>query len=124
MVFFNCTPKLAPDNGWGRGRWVVTEMKGVPVQQSGGRRDAHISFDVNQKQFSGNGGCNQINGTYTIGSSSIAFRDVASTKMACEDLAFEQTFLETLATVNKYELRDDQLLLKNKRKVVLVLRAK
>jgi heat shock protein HslJ len=41
-------------------------MKGVPVQQSGGRRDAHITFDVAAKRFSGNGGCNQVNGNYSV----------------------------------------------------------
>lgn len=124
IVFLNCSPKLAPDAGWGRGRWVVAEMKGVPVQQSGGRRDAHISFDVSQKQFSGNGGCNQINGTYTVGRNSIDFKDVTSTRMACQDLAFEKAFLEALASVNKYELKGEELVLKNKKKVVLVLKAR
>ena len=61
-----CSPRLAPDAGWGRGRWVVVEMKGVPVQQSGGRRDASINFEVDQKKFRGNGGCNQDSANYTI----------------------------------------------------------
>ncbi len=61
-----CSPKLSPDAGWGNQNWVVVELKGVPVQQSGGRRDAHITFDIAQKRFAGNGGCNQINGSYTL----------------------------------------------------------
>jgi len=51
----------------------VVEMKGVPVQQSGGRRDAHISFDVAAKKFSGNGGCNQVNGNYSVDKKMIKF---------------------------------------------------
>ena len=51
ITAFNCSPKLSPDSGWGHQEWVVTEMKGVPVQQSGGRRDAHISFDVAAKKL-------------------------------------------------------------------------
>lgn len=124
FLFLQCTPRLAPDAGWGRGRWVLVEMKGVPVQQSGGRRDAHISFNEEQKLFSGNGGCNQLNGSYTIDRNSIAFRDVSSTKMACNDMAFENTFLQTLSTVNRYELKGDDLLLKKKKEVVLILRAR
>src|SRR5687768_6213513 len=58
IIGFECSPKLAPDALWGRQNWVLVELKGVPVQQSGGRRDAHIVFDVAQKKFSGNGGCN------------------------------------------------------------------
>ncbi|HEV8505745.1 MAG TPA: META domain-containing protein, partial [Chitinophagaceae bacterium] len=58
----SCTHKLSPDANWSGRRWVLTEMKGVPVQLSGGRRDAYINFDPGAKTFTGNGGCNQISG--------------------------------------------------------------
>jgi heat shock protein HslJ len=99
-------------------------MKGVPVQQSGGRKDAFINFEVDQKKFRGNGGCNQVNGTYTVDKNTIKFSDVISTKMSCNDLDFENSFLSTLAAVNRYEVKGDDLLLKRKREVLLVLRAK
>ena len=121
---FNCSPRLSPDAGWGRQRWVVVEMKGVPVQQSGSRRDAYINFEVNERKFVGNGGCNQLNGNYTVSNSSISFTDVISTKMSCEDIAFEETFLSTLGSVDRYEVRDNDLLLKKKRETVLILRAR
>ena len=73
VITFNCSPKLAPDSGWDRGRWVLVEMKTVPVQQSGGRRDATVIFDVAQKTFRGNGGCNQINGNYHVEKNNISF---------------------------------------------------
>ena len=124
VIAFNCSPKISPDAGWARQRWVVVEMKGVPVQQSGSRRDAYINFEVNEKKFVGNGGCNQLNGNYTVNKSSISFTDVNSTKMSCEDIAFEETFLSTLASVNHYEVNGNDLLLKKKRETVLILRAK
>ena len=124
VIGFGCTPKLSPDNGWGRGRWVVTEMKKVPVQQSGGRRDAYIDFEVDQKRFRGNGGCNQINGNYTIGKKNIQFRDIVSTKMSCDDIDFENTFLYLLGRVDRYEIKGNDLVLKRKREKLLVLRAK
>ena len=124
VISFQCSPKLSPDAGWGRGRWVLVEMKGVPVQQSGGRRDAFINFEVDQKKFRGNGGCNQISGNYSVEKNTIQFRDVISTKMACEDISFENTFLSALADVNRYEVKGDDLLLKRKRETLLVLRAK
>ena len=91
---FNCSPKLSPDSGCGHQEWVVVEMKGVPVQQSGGRRDAHISFDVTAKRFSGNGGCNQINGNYSVDKKMIKFTEV---------IEFENTFLSML--IDRYEMR-------------------
>ena len=79
---FACSPKLSPDAGWGRQRWVLVEMKGVPVQQSGGRRDAFINFEVDQNRFRGNGGCNQVNGNYSVEKNNIHFSEVVSTKMS------------------------------------------
>jgi len=119
-----CTPKLSPDAGWGHQNWVVVEMKGVPVQQSGGRRDAHIVFEVAEKRFTGNGGCNQINGNYMLDKNEIRFTDVISTKMSCNDIEFENTFLSTLSGIDRYEVRGNDLLLKKKRETLLVLRPK
>lgn len=124
IISFQCSPKLSPDAGWGRQRWVVTEMKGVPVQQSQSRKDAFINFDIANKKFSGNGGCNQINGNYTINNSSINFGEVISTKMSCIDIEFENVFLNTLSTVDRFEINGDDMLLKRKKEVVLKLRVR
>lgn len=121
---FNCSPKLSPDAGWGHQQWVVVEMKGVPVQQSGGRRDAHLVFDVATKKFSGNGGCNQINGIYTLDKKDIRFTDVVSTKMSCNDIEFENAFLSALSSIDNYEVRENDLRLKRNKETRLVLRPK
>ena len=121
---FNCSPKLSPDAGWGNQQWVVVEMKGVPVQQSGGRRDAHLVFDVATKKFSGNGGCNQINGIYTLDKKDIRFTDVVSTKMSCNDIEFENAFLSALSSIDNYEVRENDLRLKRNKETRLVLRPK
>lgn len=123
MISFECTPKLSPDAGWARQNWVVVEMKGVPVQQSGGRRDAHIVFEVAEKRFTGNGGCNQINGNYTLDKNEIKFTDVIATKMACSDIEFENTFLSTLSSIDRYEVNGNDLLLKKRKETLLVLRS-
>ena len=122
IIAFNCSPKLSPDATWGNQRWVVVEMKGVPVQQSESRRDAFLRFEVTEKRFSGNGGCNQISGNYTIEKKEIHFGEVISTKMSCNDINFETVFLSTLSGINRYEIRENQLLLKKNREIMLVLR--
>ena len=124
VIGFNCSPKLSPDAGWGHQQWVVVEMRRVPVQQSGGRRDAHITFDVTTKKFSGNGGCNQINGNYNVDKNEITFTEVISTKMSCNDIEFENAFLTTLASIDRYEIIGTDLALKKKKETMLVLRPK
>ena len=124
VTFLNCSPRLSRDSSWGRNRWVLTEMKKVPVQLSGSRRDAYINFEPREKRFSGNAGCNQINGNYSVDKKSIHFGEVISTKMSCEDIAFENSFLSNLNRVDRYEVKGNDLLLKRKREVLLVLTAK
>jgi len=122
----NCSPKLSPDSTWGGQRWILTEMKGVPVQLSEGRRDAYITFEVADKKFIGNGGCNQINGMYSVDRKShhLRFNGIGGTKMSCEDIAFENTFLTTLVSVDGYEQTGSELVLKRKKEVLLKLSAK
>ncbi|MEO6405417.1 MAG: META domain-containing protein [Ferruginibacter sp.] len=122
FVLFSCSPKMSADASWGNQHFFVVEMKGVPVQQSGGRRDAFLAFRVAEKKFSGNAGCNQINGNYTIDKSSIHFGEVLSTKMSCEDIEFENVFLSTLSGIDHFEMRGSDLLLKHRKDVMLVLR--
>jgi heat shock protein HslJ len=119
VAFFGCTPKLSPDSNWSGRRWVLTEMKGVPVQLSGGRRDAYINFDPGARTFSGNGGCNQVSGSYSLEKKNIRFGEVMSTKMSCEDIQFENTFVSTLNSIDHYEQRGNDLLLKKKKEVLL-----
>lgn len=120
----NCSPRLAPDAGWGRQQWKVVEMRGVPVQQSGGRRDAHIIFNVAEKTFGGNGGCNRLSGNYSLDRNDINFANIVTTKMSCDDIEFENVFLNELSGVDRYEINGDELRLKHKRETVLVLRSR
>lgn len=116
----SCNPKMSPDSYWGNQRWVLTEMKEVPVQQSGTRRDAFLEFMPADKKMAGNAGCNRISGNYTLEKKDrIKFGEVISTKMACQDMAFETTFLSVLNEVNRFEQQNTTLILKNDRKVLL-----
>lgn len=123
FISIDCSPKLAPDYSWSRQRWVLVEMKEVPVQQSGSRRDAYINFEINDRKFTGSGGCNQISGNYTIDKNEIKFSDVVSTKMSCIDIEFENVFITTLNSIDRYEQRGNDIILKRKREKLLVLRS-
>lgn len=124
VMLSNCSPKLSPDATWGRQQWAVVEMKGVPVQQSGGRRDAHLVFETAEKRFRGNGGCNQVNGNYSVDKKEIHFTDVVATKMSCDDLDFENVFLTELGKVDRYEMNGNELRLKRRQETLLVLRSR
>src|SRR5262245_42535860 len=120
---FSCSHKLSPDYSWQNKKWTLIEMKQVPVQLSGSRRDAFIQFSPDEKKFTGNGGCNSINDLYEINSkkNEIGFSNIISTKMSCADISFENTFLETLDKVNRYEVSGNTILLKHGDDVLLIV---
>src|SRR6476659_8822068 len=61
--------------------------------------------------ISGSTGCNRINGTYTLSGNSIQFgNNIAVTKMGCPNYD-EGIFLDAFNRVNKYQLRNNELML-------------
>jgi heat shock protein HslJ/uncharacterized protein YraI len=63
----------------------------------------------------GNGGCNQFNGPYTIGGQSLRIGPLATTNIACEEgvTTQEQAYLQALQTTTSYELSGNQLILRD-----------
>lgn len=72
-----------------------------------------INFNLNNKTFSGNSGCNTISGKFTINDNYLGFdKEILSTKMACTDANSnrnEKSFLSALLKINKYTLNKDEL---------------
>lgn len=119
--FASCSSKSYPDVNWNNKKWTVVEILGAPVQTSGSDQDAHLIFDASKASFSGSGSCNRIFGPYEIGKkNSFSFGEVGATRMACQNLPFENKFLEVLKSVRYYQVNAGELLLKNgDKKVVL-----
>lgn len=113
-----------PDINWTNKQWTVVEMLGVPVQTSNSQQDAHLIFSAAEKMVNGSGSCNRIFGPYEIGNrNSLKFGNLASTIMACQNQAFENKLLETLKSVERYQIIGGELWLKDSRKrVILKLR--
>lgn len=68
-----------------------------------------INIDLKNKSFSGNSGCNFINGKFTINASYLAFdKNIISTKMGCTS-NYEKSFLAVLLKINRYNINKDAL---------------
>lgn len=72
-----------------------------------------IRFDLAEKRFSGNSGCNSISGGFTLKDSYLSFdKNIISTKMACADAKGnrdEQAFLSALQKINTWLVVNDGL---------------
>lgn len=72
-------------------------------------RIPYINFNIADKTFSGNSGCNSIRGKFTTDGNYIGFdKNFISTKMACPG-SNEIAFLSALLKINRYSINKDML---------------
>ncbi|MBX3063589.1 MAG: META domain-containing protein [Anaerolineae bacterium] len=107
------TPEAA---GLAGSSWLLTATSGQD-HQTLVLPDSSITLNFEGKdRFNGNGGCNQYNGTYTLGDNGeITVSEVVSTKRACTDEQMttqESIYLGALGSVTGYDLSEGQLTLR------------
>lgn len=104
--------------------WQLVEVLGKPVNEYGElTKTPTISFDSKEHRFSGNAGCNILNGSYKIlPGNRIQFGQVMSTMMACPDMKLEDIVSKTLPTLNTYMVYDNGDLIFTTNKMAPVLR--
>jgi len=82
------------------------------VQEIKAGSDVFLRFDTEKTSAGGKGGCNSYGSDYTINGDNISFKNIFSTKMFCENFQQqEDNFFKQLQQVNKYVIKDGQLLL-------------
>jgi len=73
---------------------------------------AFIKFDEEKKSAGGNGSCNTFGSSFTISRNAISFKNIFSTKMYCEGVQqIEDAFFRQLEKVDRFEVKDNSLLL-------------
>lgn len=78
--------------------WALTEMDGEAVSA----RDfpngvPTLDLQLKAGKVFGHAGCNRMNGKFTMGNQSLSFGPLASTKMACPAMQFENKFMAALS---------------------------
>ena len=103
--------------------WKLTELMGKPVALSeNNKKDIHIILKKEDNSVVGFSGCNTIMGKYELKEGNrITFSAMASTMMACPDMATETEFNKMLGTVDNYSLNGNIMTL-NKAKMAPMAR--
>ena len=69
----------------------------------------YLNFNLSEKRFSGNTGCNNMSGSFEINHDALSFgANMISTKMACPGYN-EKPFMDNLLKTNGYEIKDGVL---------------
>jgi len=84
-------------------KWKLISLHGVGKDYG----SVFIQFDADKKTVFGNSGCNTFRGPVSITGEKIAFKQLASTMMACADAEVNNTEAKLLALLNAGNLRFD-----------------
>lgn len=82
------------------GAWKIDTINGTKVPASA---DVKVVIDVDECKIHGNAGCNLLNGDVIVNldkGDGIEFKNLATTRMTCPDIATEQQFLLALEEVD------------------------
>jgi heat shock protein HslJ len=103
--------------------WKLTELIGKPVVLNENmKKEIYIVLKKEGNSVQGFSGCNMIMGKYELKEGSrITFSGMASTMMACPDLATESEFNKMLGTIDNYSINNGVLSL-NKAKMAPLAR--
>ncbi|MDO5654910.1 MAG: META domain-containing protein [Flavobacteriaceae bacterium] len=94
-----------------KGIWTLQYEKNSQLGLS--NEPVTLSFDQNSpSEIGGFSGCNLYGGNYTYsGDGMIKFSEIFSTKRACPDLDIENKFFELMNSVNRFEVKGNDLYL-------------
>lgn len=101
-------------------RWNLIQLNGKTVQKA----QPFLQFDINKGRINGNSGCNSIFGPFERTASTISFKQLASTMMACLDQEankMEREFNQTITGKRfTFDVADQTLNLYQDGKIVLM----
>ncbi len=105
--------------------WKLIGVDGKAVMEDPNGREAYIILKLEGNRLQGFGGCNILLGSYELNENdhTVHFLRVASTMMACSQLADESEFLKALEKVDHYSIDEGVLLLQKAGKTVATFEA-
>ena len=92
--------------------WKLIEIDDLPVLPGAEGKDLHMVLKADTTGVNGFSGCNRFTGGYKLKNTSLQFGPLAGTMMMCADGAEqEKRFLDTLALVERFIIRGQNLTL-------------
>lgn len=101
-----------------RTSWQIVAINGRQTPA----RDFYINF-MPDGQLSAKFGCNNANGSYSQGGSTLTVGPMAMTRMACPEMSFETQASNIFGSPMQVSLRDDRLTLSNRAGTIEARRA-
>jgi heat shock protein HslJ len=106
-------------------QWVLAELDGESITPVGERGTGYLRFERSSDRFAASVGCNSMGGRWTSDDDALAFSQIVSTLMACEEplMTRERQLSEALTTTTSFRTRDGRLELLRGNKVLAAFTA-
>ena len=121
FLFAGCANPYGPitaSNDLFEKQWVLIEMDGNAVTQTGTKQDPHIEFTKNDGRITGFTGCKPFTGSFTRDGMDLRLMNIITTGDTCPQSKVEADYMKALSQVNRYTILKDELFL-NYGRVVL-----
>lgn len=94
------------------GSWELEKVYGAkePFTLLFPNKPPTVTFDLKTYTLSGNNGCNQYNGPFTLRNGVLSIGDMMATKMFCNGVK-EQLYMTTLKMADGYRFEENKLIL-------------
>ncbi|WP_163516141.1 DUF4377 domain-containing protein [Gelidibacter japonicus] len=99
-----------------QGSWLVTRVK----DRDSFGRNPFIKIDLSQNEINGNTSCNRFSAKIKVTNNKVDISELSSTEMMCKDIDVETAFLDALASITSYSLKNDKLQLLDANKELLI----
>jgi heat shock protein HslJ len=111
LITTGCSSKKETTNPLIHDIWILESVNGNEYTRTS-NQDLHPTIEIylSEERFSGNTGCNNMNGNVKVEGSTILFSDIVTTKMFCPDVD-EVDFLSALGKANNYRIEKMKLYL-------------
>lgn len=128
LLYFACkAPKTTVDNSSMllNTQWIIQKINNDNVALANGQQEPLLTFvqTTQGSSFRGYVGCNRFFGSINLDGNKITFSNIGKTKMYCAHNKYEEPLLDLLLKVTEYEIKNNQLLLKQNKLVVVTLSA-
>ncbi|MBA6151774.1 DUF4377 domain-containing protein [Gelidibacter maritimus] len=99
-----------------QGSWLVTRVK----DRDSFARNPFIKIDLSQNVINGNTSCNRFSANIEVTDNQVDITELSSTEMMCRDIEVETLFLDAMARIASYTLKNDKLQLLDINKELLI----
>ena len=121
------TAKITPQKTAKKTTLAGAEWKLVCIDKAGKLKSvpkdskAKLQFDKEKGRLTGNGGCNNLHGSFKTEKDNISISKIGATRMYCQESSeLETAFLSALEKVKKWEVKKGKLYLKSDTATLLV----